>query len=251
MIAIFFSRPLTLTIISFGICVKPSPECSGSRAGLARECARRRRLNCSGGSTRSYGVCESQDFRRASWGAARLACAVRLDGVCAKRSRRAPALMPPGPTRECARKASRPEGPLPPRVPLVRRGLYPARAASARNCSPETPSDRAPASGRVGLSREMEARGLRSPHGRCVECAPGDGRRPYAYGLSSGLRKNFQPGRGTRVRPGGRSLVLPLKNLALSLLEVRARVSGLLARSPTRAVPEGFMFRQTGQARSV
>src|SRR5947209_14149558 len=30
--AIFFSRPLTLTIISFGICVKPSPECYVPRA---------------------------------------------------------------------------------------------------------------------------------------------------------------------------------------------------------------------------
>src|ERR687886_2540341 len=41
MMAIFFSRPLTLTIISFGICVKPSPGCGVPRAP-PRKAARRR-----------------------------------------------------------------------------------------------------------------------------------------------------------------------------------------------------------------
>jgi hypothetical protein len=57
-----------------------------------------------------------------------------------------------------------------------------------------------------------------------------------ASGLAAAFGINFQLGRGLARRPSGRALVLPLKNLALSLLEVRARVSGLsLSRDARRA----------------
>src|SRR5215207_309679 len=117
-----------------------------------------------------------------------------------------------------------------PRMPPARRGLYPSRAASARNCSPETPSDRAEVSGRVGLSRASEARGLRSPHGRRVLGALGDERRLTTPALHR-PSENFQLGRATRVRPSGRAEPPIKKTCTVSVRGARLRhLAGAIAR---------------------
>src|SRR5215212_5522616 len=104
--------------------------------------------------------------------------------------------MPPKPTRECERVGSGPEGPPPPRVLLAPWGLCPARAASAQNCSPETPSDRAEVSGRVGLSRG-DARPSQPARPARPARVLGDERRLTTPALQRPSEKNFQLGKGT------------------------------------------------------
>src|ERR1044072_9605205 len=79
MMAIFFSRPLTLTIISFGICVKPSPEFDVPRAprcgavrrkagllvGWPAVCGRVRRAAAPAGAWWRDGVVSERAWRRA------------------------------------------------------------------------------------------------------------------------------------------------------------------------------------------
>ena len=154
-----------------------------------------------------------------------------------KRSRAASALTPPWPTRECARVGARPRGPPPPRVPPARRGLYPARAASARNCSPETPSVTTAARGRVGLSRG-DARGLRSPHGRCA-CARVlvEERRPYDSGLAAAFGKTFNSEGASRATRWAHA-AFPQKPCAVAVRVARTRVGPKLfaRRAPCRKV---------------
>lgn len=152
-----------------------------------------------------------------------------------KRSRTAEASTTPQPSREYVRGALKPGGPTPPRVPLVRQGLYPARAAGARNCSLETPSDRAAAWGASGLAR-CDSRGLRSPAGACVR-ALGDERRPTTPALQRPSEKLSTRKGGSRAtrRALGAS---PQKPCAVSDISTRPRVGPKLfaRRAPCRKV---------------
>src|SRR3712207_7383059 len=72
---------------------------------------------------------------------------------------------------------------------------------------------------------------------------------PYTTLFRSAAFGKLSTLKGTRVRPDGRSRGLPQKLRAVSFRGARSR-PGPKPNTATRAVPEGFMFRQSGQARS-